>query len=46
MEREIIMSAILSLGLGYLLGCLNPAAYIGKRKNVDLSKIGEHSGRR
>ena len=40
MEREIIMSAILSLGLGYLLGCLNPAAYIGKRKNVDLSKTG------
>ena len=34
------MSTILSLGLGYILGCLNPAAWVGKRKNVDLSKTG------
>lgn len=34
------MSAILSIGIGYLLGCINPAAYVGKKKNIDLSKTG------
>lgn len=34
------MSAILSLGLGYFIGCINPAAWIGKKKHVDLSKEG------
>ena len=34
------MSAILSLGLGYLMGCMNPAAFIGKKKKVDLTKTG------
>jgi len=34
------MSSILSLGIGYLMGCLNPAAWIGRKKNVDLSKTG------
>lgn len=34
------MSAMLSLGLGYLLGCFNPAAWVGRKKNVDLKKAG------
>lgn len=34
------MNAILSLGLGYLLGCFNPAAWVGRKKNVDLKKTG------
>lgn len=34
------MNAILSLGLGYLLGCFNPAAWVGRKKNVDLKKAG------
>jgi len=34
------MSAILSLGIGYLIGCISPAAWIAKRKNVDLTKEG------
>lgn len=34
------MNAILSLGLGYLLGCLNPAAWMGRKKNIDLKKKG------
>lgn len=34
------MNAILSLGIGYFIGCINPAAWIGKKKNVDLSKEG------
>lgn len=34
------MSAIFSLGIGYLMGCINPAAWVGKKKNVDLSKTG------
>lgn len=34
------MSAILSLGLGYFIGCINPAAWIGKKKNVDLKQEG------
>lgn len=32
--------AIISLIMGYLVGCLNPAAFIGRKKNVDLSKTG------
>lgn len=34
------MSAILSLCMGYLVGCFNPAAWISKKKNVDLTKEG------
>lgn len=34
------MSAILSLGLGYFIGCINPAAWIGKKKHVDLKQEG------
>lgn len=34
------MSAILSLGLGYLMGCMNPAAFVGKKKKVDLKNTG------
>ena len=34
------MSAILSMGLGYLFGCLNPATWVGRKKHVDLSKTG------
>ena len=34
------MNAILSLGIGYFIGCINPAAWIGKKKHVDLSKEG------
>ena len=34
------MSAIISLGMGYLIGCISPAAWISKKKNVDLKKEG------
>lgn len=34
------MNAIFSLGLGYLMGCLNPAAWISRKKKVDLKKEG------
>lgn len=34
------MSAILSLGLGYLIGCMNPAALVARKKKVDLTKTG------
>ena len=34
------MHAVLSLGLGYLMGCMNPAALVGKKKNVDLKNTG------
>lgn len=34
------MHAILSLGLGYLIGCINPAAWVGKKKNVNLKETG------
>lgn len=34
------MSAFLSIGLGYLIGCIHPAAWVGKKKNVDLKKEG------
>ena len=34
------MTAILSLGLGYLVGCINPAAWIAKKKHVNLKEEG------
>jgi len=34
------MNAIVSLGLGYLMGCISPAAWISKKKNVDLTQEG------
>lgn len=34
------MEAIMSLGLGYLIGCISPAAWIGKKKHVDLKQEG------
>lgn len=34
------MSAILSLGMGYLIGCISPSAWISKKKHVDLKKEG------
>lgn len=34
------MSAIVNLGIGYLIGCISPAAWISKKKNVDLKNEG------
>ena len=34
------MEAILSLILGYFVGCINPAAWVGKKKHVDLKQTG------
>jgi len=34
------MQAVLSLGLGYFIGCINPAAWISKKKNVNLKQKG------
>jgi len=34
------LSAVLSLGLGYLVGCINPAAWIAKMKHVNLKEEG------
>lgn len=34
------MNAILSLGIGYLIGCISPSAWLSKKKNVDLTKEG------
>ena len=34
------MQAILSLTMGYFIGCINPAAFVGKKKNVDLKEKG------
>ena len=34
------MEVFLSLCLGYVIGCLNPAAWIGKRNHVDLKQAG------
>lgn len=34
------MSAVLSLLMGYLIGCISPAAWVGKKKNVDLKQTG------
>lgn len=34
------MNAVLSLLMGYLVGCLSPAAWVGKKKNVNLKESG------
>ena len=34
------MRALLSLGLGYLIGCMNPAALMSRIKKIDLRKEG------
>ena len=34
------MTAIMSLGLGYLAGCINPAAWISQKKLVNLKEEG------
>lgn len=34
------MQAVLSLGIGYLIGCISPAAWISRKKNVDLKQEG------
>ena len=34
------MDVFLSICLGYAMGCLNPAAWIGKQNNVDLKQEG------
>ena len=36
----IPVNAILSLGMGYCIGCLSPAAFVAKKKNVDLTAEG------
>ena len=39
-KERVSMHTILSLGIGYLIGCLSPAAFVSKKKNVDLKKEG------
>lgn len=34
------MNAVLSLGIGYLIGCISPSAWLSKKKQVDLTKEG------
>lgn len=34
------MNAVLSLGLGYLIGCINPAAFLSRLKKVNLKEEG------
>ena len=34
------MHAVFSLGIGYLIGCISPAAWLGKKKNVNLKEAG------
>ncbi len=34
------MESILSFGMGYLIGCISPAAWMGKRHHVDLKQEG------
>ena len=34
------MTAVVCLGLGYCIGCINPAAWIAKKKHVNLKKEG------
>ncbi len=34
------MEAIISLGMGYFIGCISPSAWISKKKHVDLTKEG------
>ena len=36
----IFMGAVLSLAMGYFIGCINPASLIGKKKNVNLREEG------
>lgn len=39
-SEESFMSAILSLGFGYLVGCMNPAALVARQTKTDLTKKG------
>ena len=34
------MQAILSLVMGYFIGCINPAAWVGKKKQINLKEKG------
>ena len=34
------MEAIISLALGYLIGCISPAAWISKKKHINLKEEG------
>ena len=34
------MKTLLSLGMGYCVGCISPAAFVAKKKNVDLKAEG------
>ncbi len=34
------MTAVMSLAMGYLIGCISPAAFVSKKKNVDLKSNG------
>lgn len=34
------MSAVLSVAMGYLIGCISPASWISRKKNVDLKQEG------
>lgn len=34
------MRMLASLAMGYLVGCISPAAWVGKKKNVDLTQEG------
>lgn len=34
------MKALLALGMGYAVGCISPAAYVSKKKNVNLKEEG------
>ena len=39
-KEEDIMKVLLSLILGYFVGCINPAAFVAKRRKVDLKNEG------
>lgn len=34
------MNAILSLGMGYFIGCISPSSWLSKKKHVDLTQEG------
>lgn len=34
------MNTILNLGIGYLIGCISPSAWLSKKKHVDLTQEG------
>ena len=34
------MSSVLCLGMGYLFGCISPAAWLSRRNNVNLRQVG------